>query len=111
MKNPDAIKKSLNACSALECHDAHRDCEYTPSVLCIQNMCGDALTYIKRLEAELIATRVRLFKDGDLCRICKARRAKDCTCDCDECDKAECCCKMCIDTDGKDGFEWDGGTE
>lgn len=38
-------------------------------------------------------------------------KAEDCTCDCGECDKAECCCKMCIDTDGKDGFEWDGGTE
>lgn len=77
-----------------------------------QKMTDDACAYtVSRLKAELIATRVQLAKDGDLCRICKAQRAQDCVGDCIGCDNTECCCKRCIDTDGKEGFEWDGGAD
>lgn len=112
MKSPDAIKKSLNACSADECHGAHLDCEYTPSVLCIQNMCGDALAYIKRLAAELIAMRTELDTCAGLCNICKhEKEPKPCTAEpgCGDCESETCPCKRCYDTHGKEGFEWDGG--
>ena len=51
MKSPEDIKKGLEACGADECHGMHVGCPYnSKSVLCIQNVCADALEYIRQLE-------------------------------------------------------------
>lgn len=108
MKSPDVIKKSLHACSVCD----HRECEYTKNVLCVQMMCGDALAYIKRLEAELVAMRTELDTCAGLCNICKHdKEPKPCNAEpgCGDCESETCPCKRCYDTHGKEGFEWDGG--
>lgn len=53
MKTADEIKKGLETCSADECHGQHTDCPYHPDLMCIRNICADALALIKQLEAEL----------------------------------------------------------
>ena len=52
-KTHDEIKKGLAVCSADECHGQHTDCPYHPELLCIRNICRDALALIQQLEAEL----------------------------------------------------------
>ena len=52
MKTPDEIKKGLGSCSADECHGDHVDCPYIGNVLCIREICYDALAYIQQLERE-----------------------------------------------------------
>lgn len=106
MRTPEEIKTWLEALTPGHEAELNKLLETSPV---IGGVTEDALAYIKRLEAELIATRVQLAKDGDLCRICKAQHAEDCIGDCIGCDNVDCCCKRCIDTDGKEGFEWDGG--
>lgn len=110
MRTPEEIKQGLAHCAGDGCEGCNYEsvCYGTDGLALLP---GDALRYIQQMEAELIATRVQLAKDGDLCRICKAQRAQDCVGDCIECDNPECCCKRCIDTDGKEGFEWDGGAD
>ena len=51
MKSPDEIKKGLALCSVDECHGQHTDCPYHPELMCIRNVCGDALALIQQLEA------------------------------------------------------------
>lgn len=53
MKTPDVIKKGLAMCSADECHGQHTDCPYHPELMCIRNICRDALALIQQLQAEL----------------------------------------------------------
>ena len=52
-KTTDEIKKGLAVCSADECHGQHTDCPYHPEVMCIRNICADALAYIQQLEAKV----------------------------------------------------------
>lgn len=137
MRTPEEIKQGLRHCAGDGCEGCSYEsvCYGTDG---IAHMPGDALKYIMQLEAahrteyceaadydcvelgkarkriaaleaELIATRTQLAKDGGLCRICQAQWAQDCLGDCLGCDNVDCCCKRCIDTDGKEGFEWDGG--
>lgn len=51
-KTPDEIKKGLETCSADECHGQHTDCPYHPDLMCIRNICADALALIQQLQAE-----------------------------------------------------------
>lgn len=53
MKKPEEIKKGLALCSVDECHGQHTDCPYHPELMCIRNVCGDALAYIQHLESKL----------------------------------------------------------
>lgn len=52
MKSPDEIKKGLETCSADECHGQHTDCPYHPDLMCIRNICADALALIQQLESD-----------------------------------------------------------
>ena len=53
MKSSDEIKKGLETCSADECHGQHTDCPYHPDLMCIRNICADALALIQQLEAKV----------------------------------------------------------
>lgn len=60
MKTADEIKKGLETCRADECHGQHTDCPYHPDLMCIRNICADALALIKQLEAERDALKEAL---------------------------------------------------
>lgn len=49
-KTSDEIKKGLETCSADECHGQHTDCPYHPDLMCIRNICADALALIQQLQ-------------------------------------------------------------
>lgn len=84
------------------CEEADYDCV----------MLGSTRKRIAALEAELLATRTELGKeDGDLCRICCTQHAEDCIGNCLMCDNKDCPCHKCINTNGKEGFVWDGGAD
>lgn len=72
MKSPDEIKKGLELCNADECHGQHTDCPYHQDLMCIRNICADALAYIQQLEAERDALQ-KYITDSTwaACDICK----------------------------------------
>lgn len=53
MKTPEEIKRGLAMCSADECHGQHTDCPYHPELMCIRNICADAIAMIQQLEAQV----------------------------------------------------------
>lgn len=65
-KTPDEIKKGLETCSADECHGQHTDCPYHPDLMCIRNICADALALIQQLQADLEDMTAR-YKIADDC--------------------------------------------
>lgn len=75
MKTHEEIKKGLGSCSSYECLGNHTDCPYFESDMCMTFATGDALAYIKQLEAELAAVKrerdaaVKDIKKG--CTTCK----------------------------------------
>lgn len=52
-KTHEEIKKGLAMCSADECHGQHTDCPYHPELMCIRNICADAIAMIQQLEAQV----------------------------------------------------------
>lgn len=107
MRTPDEIKQWLYALMPGHEAELNKLMETSPKV---GGVTDDALAYIQRLEEELDATRVQLAKYGGLCSICGATLDKDCYSDCFGCDDhPDCPCKKCMGTDGKEGYEWDGG--
>lgn len=65
-KTHDEIKKGLAVCSADECHGQHTDCPYHPELMCIRNICRDALALIQQLQADLEDMTAR-YKIADDC--------------------------------------------
>ena len=114
MRTPEEIKQGLQHCAG----DGCEECNYESVCYGADGMTrlpGDALYYIMQLEAERDAMRTELDEYAGLCNICKRdKEPKPCTttedcAGCAECEYETCPCKMCYDTGGKKGYEWDGG--
>ena len=64
-KTPEEIKKGLEACRADECHGHHTGCPYDDDFFCIMHICGDALSYIERLEERIDLNTLRVAVHAD----------------------------------------------
>ena len=104
MKTPDEIKKGLGSCSADECHGDHVDCPYIGNVLCIREICYDALAYIQQLEREkdALLKDLRATDPCDNCKYCGT--AWECDGDCSFCYHSETC--QCRECDDDSHWEW-----
>ena len=108
MKSSDEIKKGLETCSADECHGQHTDCPYHPDLMCIRNICADALALIQQLEKDNDQLRnyIRLLQAERDAAVAGLKS----NCTCPECkyfsDDIQDPCRGCKPTDSK--FEWRG---
>ena len=111
-KTPDEIKKGLETCSADECHGQHTDCPYHPDLMCIRNICADALALIQQLQAENAeqAERIKqLEAERDAAVETIYEMAKCITDDvCEWCDQTECERLCMMHATERPGFKWRG---
>ena len=111
-RTPDEIKKGLETCSADECHGQHTDCPYHPDLMCIRNICADALALIQQLQAQNAeqAEKIKQLeaeRDAAVADIKQMAHDPYEPCFCDYCKLTEEECSQ-ANCRGRNAFEWRG---
>lgn len=120
MKTPEEIKQGLEAIAETNvAARAEKVTAISKTYRYLEDVAGDALVYIQRLEAERAALVRTAETFSELCTICKHRWTDEihqpfcdaCDHTCSDCAAQVCPCRDCQDTHGAKGFAWNGGAE
>lgn len=108
MRTPKEIKQGLQHCA----EDGCKGCNYEHDCYMADGfsvLAGDALDYIRQLEAERNAMKQHILLYGDICELCRYGNTDRLCSDCQACDDEGCICASCIRSETAKSFEWQGG--